>query len=62
MKEFVGLKSKLYSFSVDDSSEHKKPNSVNRNVNKKVTHNEYKDVLLRYSINRIQGKSNRIGT
>ena len=53
IKEFIGLKPKMYSFLVDDSSEHKKA---------KV----YKDVLLnnkclRHSINRTQSKIHRIG-
>ena len=30
IKEFVGLKPKMYSFSVDDSSEHKKAKGVNK--------------------------------
>ena len=67
IEEFVGLKSKMYSFLVDDNSEHKKAKDVNRNVIKKITHNEYNDVLLnnkclRHSMNRIQSKDHRIGT
>ena len=32
MKEFVGLKSKMYSFLVNDRSEHKKANGMNKYV------------------------------
>ena len=40
---------------------------VNKNVVAKISHTEYKDVLLnakllRHSMNRIQNKDNRIGT
>ena len=50
IEEFVGLKTKMYSYLVDDSSEHKNE--------KGVSHNNYKDDLLdkkclRLSINRI---------
>ena len=45
----------------------KKAKGINKNVAAKISHNEYKDVLLnekclRYSINRIQGKSHKIRT
>ena len=59
VEEFFGLNSKMYySFLVDDNSEHKKANVVNRNVVATISHNEYKDVLmnkkcLRHSMNRI---------
>ena len=36
----------MYSFLVDDSSEHKKAKSVNKNVVEKITHSEYKGVLF----------------
>ena len=67
VKEFVGLKPKLYSFFVDDSSAHKNTEVVNKNVVATKIHNECKDVLLnnkclRYSMNRIQSKSHRIRT
>ena len=39
--EFVGLKPKIYSFLVDDSSEHKKAKDVNKNVVATISHNEY---------------------
>ena len=38
IKELVGLKSKMYSFMVDDISKHKKAKSVNKNVVEKVSH------------------------
>ena len=67
IKEFVGLKSKMYSLLVDDSSEHKKVKDVNKNFVAAISHNQYKDVLLnnkslRHSMNRIQSKNHRIGT
>ena len=66
-EEFVGSKSRMYSFLVNDSSEHKKAKGVNKNVAATVRHDQYKDVLLndkclRYSMNRIQSKNHRIGT
>ena len=53
------MKHVVYSFLVDDSSEHKKVKSVNKNVIEKLTHSDWKSVLLkkkclRHSINRIQ--------
>ena len=45
IKEFVGLKSKMYSFLVD-KNEHKKAKGVNKNVVATISHNKYKDVLL----------------
>ena len=68
IEEFGGLKPKMHSFLVDDNSEHKKSNGVNKNVFTTI-HHEYKDVLLdqkcfflRHSINRIQSKNHKIGT
>ena len=46
IKEFVGLKPEMCSFLVDDSIEHKKAKSVNKNVVEKITHSEYKGVLF----------------
>ena len=46
MEEFLGLKSKMYSFLVDDSSEHEKAKGVNKNVVATITHGECKYVLL----------------
>ena len=40
IEEFVGLKQKMYSFLVDNSSKHKKQ-SVNKNVVAKISHSEY---------------------
>ena len=52
---------------VDDNSEYKKTKGVNRNVVARISHDEYKDVLLnkkclRHSMDRIQSKGHRIGT
>ena len=52
-------------FLIDDNSEHKKAKGVNGNVIKKITDNEYKDVLLNNKClrqNRTQSKDHRIGT
>ena len=46
IEEFVGLKPNMYSFMVDDNSEHKKAKGVNESVVTTISHNEYKDVLL----------------
>ena len=69
IKEFVGLKPKVYSYLADDNSEYKKATAtgVNRNVVATISHNEYKDVFLskkclRRSMNRIQNKDYRIET
>ena len=66
-EKFVGLKPKMYLFLLDDNSEHRKPKGVNTNVVAKISHNEYKDVLLnkkclRHLMNRIQSKDHRIET
>ena len=66
-EEFVGLKPKMYSYLVDDNSDHKKAKSVNKNVVATISHNEYKDVLLnkkcfRHLINRTQSKDHKIRT
>ena len=67
IEEFVGLKPNMYSYLVDDNSEHKKAKGVNRNFVPTISHSEYKDVLwnkkcLRHSMNRIQSKDQKIGT
>ena len=67
IKEFVVLKPNMYSFLVDDSSEHEKTKGVNKNLVVTIGHNEYKYVLLnqkclRHSMNRIQIKNHRIRT
>ena len=64
---FVGLEPKMYSYLVNDNSEHKKAKDVNRNVVATISHNEYKNVLLnkkclRHSINMVQSKDNKIET
>ena len=43
--EFIGLKTKMYLFLVDNS-EHTKAKGVNKNVVVTISHNEYKDVFL----------------
>ena len=45
-EEFVGLKPKMYSYLVDDNSEHKKVKGINKNVIATISHNEYKYTLL----------------
>ena len=46
LKFFFELKPKMYSFLVDDRSEHKKAKGVNRNVVATISHSEHKDVLM----------------
>ena len=65
-EEYVGLKSKMCSFLVDNS-EHKKAKDMNRNAVAITSHKEYKDVSInnkcvRHSMNRIESKDHRIGT
>ena len=67
IEKFVGLKPKMYSYLVDNNSEHKKTKGVNRNIVAIMSHNEYKHALLnkkclRHLINRIQSKDHRIET
>ena len=38
IEEFVGLKPKMHSFSVDSSSEHKKAKGVNKNIVARISH------------------------
>ena len=45
-EELVWLKPKTYPLLLDDSSEYKKAKGVSKNVAEKITHSEYKDVLL----------------
>ena len=54
IEEFVGLKSKVYSYLVDDNREHKKTKGINKNVVATVSHNEYKDVLLNKNVSNIR--------
>ena len=67
IEKFFGLKTTMYSFLVDDNSDHKKVKGLNRGVVVTISHNEYKDVLLnnkylRHLTNRIQIKNHKIGT
>ena len=50
IEKLVGLKPKMYSFLIDNKSEHRKANRVNRNVVAKITHYEYKDVFVNNAI------------
>ena len=66
IEEFVGLKPKMYSYMVNDKSEHEKAKGVNRNVVATISHNDYKDVLLhrkclRHLKNKIKSKEHKIG-
>ena len=46
IEEFVGLKPKMYLLLMNNNSEHKKANGVNKSVVATISHNEYKYVLL----------------
>ena len=57
----------MYSYLVDDNSNHKKAKGVHENVVATISHNKYKDVLLnkkllRHLMNMIQSKAHKIGT
>ena len=63
ISEFVGLKSKTYSFISADDKEVNKA----KGVNKKLRHKEYHDVLfnkkvVRHNMKRMQSKLHEIGT
>ena len=46
IKEFAGLKPKMYSFLVDDSGQHIETKDVNKDfVVTIISHGEYKDIL-----------------
>ena len=68
IEEFVRLKAKMYSYLVDDNSNHKKIKPANRNVVATLSHILLNIVALlnkkcsRHSVNRIQSKDYRIGT
>ena len=66
IQKFVGLNPKMYSFLVDDRSEHKKSNGGNKNVVTRIGHSEYEVFLnnkcLSLLMNKIQSKTNKIGT
>ena len=62
--QFVGLKSKMYSFIAADNEEVKKAKGVNKNVVKKIRHKEFANVLfnkkmIRNNMKRIQSKLHR---
>ena len=66
-EEFLGLKPKMYSYLVDNKSDHKKAKGVNRNVVATTSHGKYKDILLNkkywgHSVNKIQNKDHKMGT
>ena len=46
IEKCVGLKSKMYSFLVDDSSEYRHAKDFHKNVVATIKNDEYKDVLL----------------
>ena len=67
IEEFARLKPNMYSYLVNDNSEHKKAKGVNRNIVATISHNEYEDALLNkkclgHSMNRIQSRDHKIGT
>ena len=41
IEEFVGIKQKIYSILVSDSSKYKKPKCVNKNPVAEIGHNEF---------------------
>ena len=66
IKEFVRLKQKISSFLVEDSSACKKAKGMNKNVDARMSHNDYKDILLYkkyllYLMNRIQSNNQKKG-
>ena len=67
IEEFIGLKAKIYSFLVDDSSKHKRAKYVNKNAVATISHSKFKDTLLnntclRHSMKRVQSRDHRTGT
>ena len=66
IQKFVGLNPKLYSFLVDDRSEHKKSNGGNKNLVTRISYSEYEVFLnnkcLSLLMNKIQSKTHKIGT
>ena len=63
IKEFVGLKPKLYSILLKDSGGYKKVKRVNKSYLAKISYNKYEQVLLikiyfKHSINTIHGNRN----
>ena len=58
IEEFVGLKPKMYSYLVDEISEHRKAKGVSKNVVVAISNDKNKDVLLnkkylRHSVNKL---------
>ena len=45
--EFVGLKSKIYSFWKDGSFSDRKVKGINKSITKKIKHEEYEDLWFR---------------
>ena len=41
MEQFVGSKTNMYSYLVDDNSEHKKARGINKNFVATISHNKY---------------------
>ena len=65
IREFLGLKSKMYSLIAVDSREIKKEKAVNKNVVKNIRHEEYINVLFNEKMKKyekIQNKLHRIET
>ena len=67
IEKCVRLKPQMYSFFVDDNSQHKNRKSVNKNLVVTASQNEQKDfvlnnISLRHSMNKIQSKNNEIRT
>ena len=65
IREFLGLKSKMYSLIAVDSREIKKEKAVNKNVVKNIRHEEYINVLFNKKMKKyekIQNKLHRIET
>ena len=63
INEFIGLKSKMYSLISVDDEEVTKP----KEVNKKIRHKEFVDILfnkkvIRHNMKRIQSRLHEIGT
>ena len=66
-REFVGLKSKIYSLITVDNEQIKKAKGVNKNVLKNIKYREQTFILfnkkiIRHKMKRIQSKLHKIGT
>jgi len=68
INEFVGLKSKMYSYTMVTGEEHKKAKGVKKNVVKKnIRHQDYLDVLfnnkiMHHQMNTIRSESHQINS